>query len=116
MHFLKGIVYDERKHLAGGKENVKKFWKKGFVVGLAAVVASAAYMMGSAQHLESFAAEQSRQQELTVRFDMEYPEVEKELNPQVEGLNDGEECGFIWKVDDKIEIRYSCCWWWTCWM
>ena len=86
---------------------MKKFWKKGFVVGLAAVVASAAYMMGSAQHLESFAAEQSRQQELTVRFDMEYPEVEKELNPQVEGLNDGEECGFIWKVDDKIVSQWD---------
>ena len=86
---------------------MKKFWKKGFAVGLAAVVVSAAYMMLSAEPMESFASEQSQQQELTVRFDMEYPEVEKELNLQVEGLNDGEGCGFIWKVDDKIVSQWD---------
>lgn len=84
---------------------MKKFFQGICALAIGTVLSCSAYFAFTSGMINVAAAEQT--QELSVRFGTEYPEVGKELEVRVEGLNADEEYGCIWMVNDKIVHQWE---------
>lgn len=80
----------------------KSYFRSILLLMFGAFIASATCFYTSTQTVYASNAEMAENQEFSLGFREEYPEIGKDLHAKVSGLDENESCTYTWKVADTM--------------